>query len=156
VPLLLGLYSNFFSALLPGEKVVEECLSRYQPSEVCVSFNGGKDCSALLHIIYVVWKKLQPHPDCRLQAMYIRGSDPFPEMEQFIDETRKRHTPSLSLPAALFRPLISVLFIRRNLADSLMRAVDYPANMKIGHARSIHAGPSVISFNMPVKSPIHY
>ncbi|KZS19382.1 FAD synthase [Daphnia magna] len=38
-------------------KTIEECLSRYQPSEVCVSFNGGKDCSALLHLIHAAWTK---------------------------------------------------------------------------------------------------
>lgn len=78
------------------EQVIEDCLSRYQPSEVCISFNGGKDCSALLHLVHAAWVKLNqrqstPAPMPRLRALYIRSQDPFPEMEHFIEETRQRY-----------------------------------------------------------------
>ncbi|XP_032792373.2 FAD synthase isoform X3 [Daphnia magna] len=75
-------------------QTIEECLSRYQPSEVCVSFNGGKDCSALLHLIHAAWTKRNKGSTTdglRLRALYIRGQDPFPEMEQFIEDTRQRY-----------------------------------------------------------------
>jgi len=81
--------------LLLSCKVIEECLTRYRPSEVCVSFNGGKDCSALLHMIDAVRKRLHPDSNERLQAMYIRGADPFPEMERFIEDTQKRYDMDL-------------------------------------------------------------
>jgi FAD synthetase len=71
--------------------VIEECLSRYGPEEVCVSFNGGKDCSALLHLVYASWKKKKTSPNQKLRALYIRSLDPFPEMEQFVQDTRQRH-----------------------------------------------------------------
>jgi FAD synthetase len=89
--------------------VIEECLSRYDPSEVCVSFNGGKDCSALLHLIHAAWMTAAARrrsssssfvsgQPLRLRALYIRGQDPFPEMEQFIEDTRQRQlfSPSSS------------------------------------------------------------
>lgn len=86
---VLDLYVTF-------EQVIEDCLSRYQPSEVCISFNGGKDCSALLHLVHAAWVKLNqrqstPAPMPRLRALYIRSQDPFPEMEHFIEETRQRY-----------------------------------------------------------------
>ncbi|KAI9551950.1 hypothetical protein GHT06_022287 [Daphnia sinensis] len=79
-------------------QTIEECLSRYEPSEVCVSFNGGKDCSALLHLIHAAWTKRNKGSTTdglRLRALYIRGQDPFPEMEQFIEDTRQRYNLEL-------------------------------------------------------------
>lgn len=70
--------------------MIEECLSRYRPEEVCISFNGGKDCSALLHLVHAAWMKRAGQTSVKLRALYIRGQDPFPEMEQFIEETRRR------------------------------------------------------------------
>lgn len=84
----------FFGVNLTIGQVIEECLSRYEPSEVCVSFNGGKDCSALLHLIHAAWIRRRSSSvstdRLRLRALYIRGQDPFPEMEQFIEDTRQR------------------------------------------------------------------
>lgn len=84
----------FFGVNLTIGQVIEECLSRYEPSEVCVSFNGGKDCSALLHLIHAAWIRRRSSfvstDRLRLRALYIRGQDPFPEMEQFIEDTRQR------------------------------------------------------------------
>ena len=62
---------------------------------MCVSFNGGKDCSALLHLIHAAWtarrrSSFVSSQRLRLRALYIRGQDPFPEMEQFIEDTRQR------------------------------------------------------------------
>jgi len=37
--------------------IVEECLSRYGLQEVCIGFNGGKDCTALLHLVHAVMLK---------------------------------------------------------------------------------------------------
>ena len=84
----------FFGVNLTIGQVIEECLSRYEPSEVCISFNGGKDCSALLHLIHAAWIRRRSSfvstDRLRLRALYIRGKDPFPEMEQFIEDTRQR------------------------------------------------------------------
>ena len=88
-------------------QVIEECLSRYEPWQVCVSFTGGKDCSALLHIIYAVWQKL--YSGHRLQAMYIFGTDPFAEMEQFIEDTRQRQ---VAVHLFLFSSLFSICSLR--------------------------------------------
>ena len=57
---------------------------------------GGKDCSALLHLIHAVWSSRNGGGSggvdgSKLRALYIRGQDPFPEMEQFIEDTRQRH-----------------------------------------------------------------
>jgi len=57
--------------------------------EICTGFNGGKDCTALLHLVFTVacQKKLEDS----LSVMYIRRGQPFPEVEQFIQKTISRY-----------------------------------------------------------------
>ena len=82
--------------------MIEECLTRYPgPGEVCISFNGGKDCSVLLHLVVAAWRKRKMKH--RLKAVYIRGLDPFPEMEQFVEDTRQRFAAVFNC-LEIFRP----------------------------------------------------
>ncbi|XP_053536297.1 FAD synthase isoform X2 [Ictalurus punctatus] len=80
-----------------GEKVaaalrtIEKALDHYRLNEICIGFNGGKDCTALLHLFYAALKRR--YPDCKdkLKALYIRIVSPFPEMERFLQDTIKRY-----------------------------------------------------------------
>ncbi|XP_013410704.1 FAD synthase isoform X2 [Lingula anatina] len=74
-------------------RVLEECLEKYSLDEVCVGFNGGKDCSALLHLFYTVVKKKYADQvvDAPLKALYIRSRSPFPEVELFIQQGVDRY-----------------------------------------------------------------
>jgi len=125
-PLQLAVSSAF--------QVIEECLSRYGPQEVCVSFNGGKDCSAMLHIIYAAWKKIHPTDGLRLRAIYIRGQDPFPEMERFVEETRKRYDLELwTVPGPIHDGLTKVLQEHPDIKAILMgtrRSDPHAANLE--------------------------
>lgn len=38
-------------------KTVEAALDQYATEEICVGFNGGKDCTALLHLYYAALKR---------------------------------------------------------------------------------------------------
>lgn len=46
-------------------QTIETALARYKLSQLCVGFNGGKDCTALLHLVHAVvqrWAILElPH-----------------------------------------------------------------------------------------------
>lgn len=33
-------------------RTIEEALERYSLAQLCVGFNGGKDCTALLHLVH--------------------------------------------------------------------------------------------------------
>lgn len=54
---------NFTTGTPLGEKVmsaletIEAALVQYSTEEVCVGFNGGKDCTALLHLYYAALKR---------------------------------------------------------------------------------------------------
>jgi len=73
--------------------VIEEAFGQYSWDEICVGFNGGKDCTALLHLVYAVAcrKKLSGDAGSHLPALYIRRGQPFPEVELFIHRTKSRY-----------------------------------------------------------------
>lgn len=52
---------------------------------VCISFNGGKDCTALLHLTHNFIEKFYSDKSHKLKAVYIRPKKPFSETEEFID-----------------------------------------------------------------------
>lgn len=96
-----AVYSLAESGSLLGQKVasalctLEEALNQYSLSEICVGFNGGKDCTALLHLFYAAVQRRHLDRTEKLQALYIRIISPFPEMEQFIQDTAKRYSLQL-------------------------------------------------------------
>lgn len=73
-------------------QIIEDAIERYGIGSLCICFNGGKDCTALLHLVHAVIQKKYPDEDVSLQSLYIKGENPFPEMELFIKETTERYT----------------------------------------------------------------
>ena len=71
---------------------------------VSLSFNGGKDCTVLLHLYAAVLahrrselprSTLRQPPNPKIQALYIPVPSPFPQLEQFI--TRSMESYALDL-----------------------------------------------------------
>lgn len=72
--------------------IVEEALETYPLSDICAGFNGGKDCTALLHIFYAAVKRKFPDLESSLQILYIESSSgTFPDVEKFFKESVKRY-----------------------------------------------------------------
>jgi FAD synthetase len=69
-------------------EAVESALRLYGPSRVLVSFNGGKDATALLHLARAVFAR-----DCGVapRCVYWHDSGGFPEVEAFVEETIRRY-----------------------------------------------------------------
>lgn len=83
--------SRYATKVRKAVSILEEALERYKLEEVCVGFNGGKDCTVLLHLVYAVVKKKFPEYDGNLKVLYIRSKLPFPEQEKFIQISRDRY-----------------------------------------------------------------
>uniref|UniRef100_A0A2H6N099 FAD synthase n=1 Tax=Micrurus carvalhoi TaxID=3147026 RepID=A0A2H6N099_9SAUR len=66
-------------------------MEKYSLSKICVGFNGGKDCTALLHLSYAAVQRRYPEKLEQLQSLYVRTVLPFPEMEEFIQDTARRY-----------------------------------------------------------------
>nr|XP_038023763.1 FAD synthase isoform X1 [Anas platyrhynchos] len=76
-------------------RTIEEALDRYSLAQLCVGFNGGKDCTALLHLVHAALERRYPERQEKLQVLYIRTVSPFPELEQFIQATVQRYKVQL-------------------------------------------------------------
>ena len=74
----------FSDKLRKSLDVIEDSLSRYDMDKICIGFNGGKDCTALLHLVHAVIKHRYSTQVPNLKALYIRRGKPFPEVELFI------------------------------------------------------------------------
>nr|KAF6290618.1 flavin adenine dinucleotide synthetase 1 [Myotis myotis] len=72
-------------------QTIETALARYRLTQLCVGFNGGKDCTALLHLVHAAVQRKCPGTQEPLQILYIRSISPFPELEQFLQDTIKRY-----------------------------------------------------------------
>lgn len=97
--------------------IVEEALSKFQPSCICVSFNGGKDCTVVLHLVH---SALGLSPSRKLLAFYFKSPHSFEEEERFVSETAKIYNLEL------------VQYSHDNLKDSLAKfKVDYPETRAI-------------------------
>ncbi|XP_069552029.1 FAD synthase [Brachyistius frenatus] len=72
-------------------KTIESALDQYSTEEICVGFNGGKDCTALLHLYFAALKRQYPDGKDKVKALYIRIVSPFSEMERFLQDTIKRY-----------------------------------------------------------------
>lgn len=102
-------------------KTIEAALDQYSAEEVCVGFNGGKDCTALLHLYYAAVKRRYPDGKDKVKALYIRIVSPFPEMERFLQDTMKRYDLELfSVEGSIRQALIEVQERRPELKAVLM------------------------------------
>ncbi|XP_067395312.1 FAD synthase [Emydura macquarii macquarii] len=72
-------------------RTIQEALDQFSLAQICVGFNGGKDCTALLHLFHAAVQRRVPEREEKLQVLYIRIVSPFPEMEQFIQATTQRY-----------------------------------------------------------------
>ncbi|PRD20716.1 UNVERIFIED_CONTAM: flad1 [Trichonephila clavipes] len=97
--LLLNIYKvnddDLKNCVTKSSKVLKECFGRYSIEAVCLSFNGGKDCTVLLHLTYLLM--LQEHSEKipRLKVLYVRSKQSFPEIEEFINLSVQRYNLEL-------------------------------------------------------------
>ena len=87
--------SNLSACVKGAWAIIQETLKLYSLDELCVSFNGGKDCTVLLHILYAALHEVNP-PQQQLKALYIQYDSPFPQAEDFIRKTTLRYNLELT------------------------------------------------------------
>ncbi|XP_043272419.1 probable FAD synthase [Venturia canescens] len=63
-------------------EILEQCCEKFSNTEIFLSFNGGKDCTTVLHLAACVFKLKKVSP---LLCLYVT-EDPFPEVDAFVEE----------------------------------------------------------------------
>ncbi|KAL0840653.1 hypothetical protein ABMA28_015849 [Loxostege sticticalis] len=77
--------------LQESEQILKQCFKEYQPDEVFLSFNGGKDCTVLLDLTVKVLREIYntENIEKQLKVVYFRTKDPFSEIEEFVKEMER-------------------------------------------------------------------
>ncbi|XP_062508573.1 FAD synthase-like isoform X2 [Corticium candelabrum] len=71
-------------------EVLDSAFAQYEPDQMCLSFNGGKDCTVLLHLYWAALHKRWKFKQAPV-LLYIADGEPFSEIEEFISVTVKRY-----------------------------------------------------------------
>ncbi|KAJ1552620.1 3'-phosphoadenosine 5'-phosphosulfate sulfotransferase, partial [Nowakowskiella sp. JEL0078] len=65
--------------------ILLNAISIYGLDGISLSFNGGKDCTVLVHLLYLTLNYyISQHPNLksqRIKTLYVAPSNPFPEVE---------------------------------------------------------------------------
>ncbi|GAP90284.2 putative phosphoadenosine phosphosulfate reductase [Rosellinia necatrix] len=140
-----ALLRNVQARVLEAMGVINETFQRYEPREISLSYNGGKDCLVLLIIILASLAHRHPRPNKnkspepqngsldfttppkKIQAVYIVSPHPFSEIDDFVasssaeyqlDVTRYELGMKQGLKAYLAdRPDIKAIFVGTRRTD---------------------------------------
>jgi FAD synthetase len=66
--------------------ILTRALSLYSPAQLTLSFNGGKDCTVLLHLLSRLL------PTTRINGIYFAPTHPFQEVADFMDNCLERYS----------------------------------------------------------------
>ncbi|KAI0634055.1 hypothetical protein C8Q77DRAFT_1109623 [Trametes polyzona] len=81
------------AAVREALQVIDEALNTWGEDHISLSFNGGKDCTVLLHLVAAsLGRRTTPdRPRKPLSAVYIPVPSPFPELEAFINDAARTY-----------------------------------------------------------------
>lgn len=76
--------------------IIERALLKYKIENTCLSFNGGKDCTAVLHLVHSISRKFSTNNnEPQLTIFYAQLPNHFQEELDFVSETVKRYNLKL-------------------------------------------------------------
>ncbi|KAF8892881.1 hypothetical protein BD779DRAFT_1436325 [Infundibulicybe gibba] len=93
--------ANSDDPLAPSVKealeVIDSSLDDHGPANVSISFNGGKDCTVLLHLLAGALSRRQTSSQSTksIPGIYIAVPSPFPVLEDFIESSSKAYNLDL-------------------------------------------------------------
>lgn len=102
-------------------QIIEECFSQYGHENVFISFNGGKDCTVLLHLTLAALRRMYPNNNKQFLCWYVRSSNAFPEQDAFISKCEHYYNLEvMTVHTDIKEGLALVLKSRPNMKACLM------------------------------------
>ncbi|EKM78374.1 hypothetical protein AGABI1DRAFT_114671 [Agaricus bisporus var. burnettii JB137-S8] len=104
--------------------VIEQCLDSHGLDATSLSFNGGKDCTVLLHLFAGALARRFPREGAvkPIPALCIPVASPFADLEMFVDETVEAYNLDLySCQAPTFSPALKSKGGTNNTASHCFR-----------------------------------
>jgi len=116
--------------------IIRECFVRYPLNAVAMAFNGGKDCTVVLHLVRIVVSEIHATKNISLLKFGVfEHADEFPEIHQFVDELKLKHGISIVTYPSSYRKGLEMMY------DQGIRAV------LMGQRRSDPHGGSLEHFS---------
>lgn len=93
-------YSQIHKHVQESIEIIEKSLATYRIENTCVSFNGGKDCTAVLHLVHSMINRYNTNNNNnnhghRLTVFYAQLPNHFDEESKFVRQTVDRYNLSL-------------------------------------------------------------
>uniref|UniRef100_A0A7M5XGI3 FAD synthase n=2 Tax=Clytia hemisphaerica TaxID=252671 RepID=A0A7M5XGI3_9CNID len=94
--------TSLASALKSAYAVFNQTIQMYSLDEICIGFNGGKDCTAVLHLYVAFIKKFYPDNTKRITGLYLKNANPFKEAQDFIKNCEANYNiDMIVIPASI-------------------------------------------------------
>lgn len=82
------------------QQILRDAFKRYRFNQMFISFNGGKDCTVLLHLVEQVISELRqvsnPQEESNsVLCLYLQPQHPFEEVEAFVDQCKTAYSIDL-------------------------------------------------------------
>lgn len=69
---------------------IKICIDKYNLENIAISFNGGKDCTVLLYLFYMIFNSLK-----NINIVYFQQDDEFKEITDFVQLIVKKYNINL-------------------------------------------------------------
>jgi len=93
----------------------------YKLDEVCIGFNGGKDCTAILHLYVAFIKQFFPDNTKKITGLYLKNANPFPEAQDFIKNCELNYNlDMIVIPASIKEGLENLKETNPNIKAVIM------------------------------------
>lgn len=115
-------------------QTIEKCFETYGLDNVFLTFNGGKDCTVLLHLLNIVKRIKYPDYTEPLFCLYVRDNDTFPEQDKFVAQCQVFYNLDiLSICMGMKEALAELLHRKPNMKACFLgtrRTDPYSENLK--------------------------
>ncbi|KAI9101152.1 FAD synthetase [Phlyctochytrium arcticum] len=135
------------SLLAESFQLILTALRDFGPKNVALSFNGGKDCTILLHLLYAAHQAYirdtatsndTSKEDIRIPTLYVACHDPFPQVESFVTECVDRYHLNLTRLSTPLKPALAHFLASTNPIPTAILLGTRSTDPHSSHLKPLH------------------